>query len=996
MKVQPSTLHVLWQSASAQYGPDPALFGPDGWTATYADVTAAAGSIADSLRRSGLRPGQAVVMDLSRGPIWLPALLGVWQAGGVTVPTRDGDPTGRRIAASHTAAALWLHDGTTAIDRWPNRYDVDVIEPDPSAWPACTTAAHAYVLSTSGSTGEPKLTAVTHASSAAVISGLRSIVPIAAGERALHTADFTFSSSIRQLLLPLLGGAAVSIFEREDRFDPSHLLQVAHEFEITMLDLTPSQLTAVTRWLEIDRDAPVPFRLQRLLVASEAFPPSLLARWVRVVPHGHSVFHLYGQTEVGGAISALPLRDTAANDPTERLPLAMPFAPFTPTLLERSDGLAELAISGLSAHDGYLTANSLATHQQARSDATDAGLYHTGDLFAQRGDGTLAFHGRADSEVKILGTRIDTLMLEHRIRTIPGVDHAAVLPVAGPDGSTVLCIAYTTADGSNDEVAARVGEAAQYQLGPAVPIPALVRLDIMPFTASGKIDRAALVHLLPRKEAATPSSSSDVVAALWRRFVHRVDGQDLSEEQDFFAAGGHSLLMLELLAEVRRHFGVRVLPEQFHKQPTLAGLRSLVRDNAPTGLPAPQRGGESEAGDAGEMVATPLQRQIWIAEQLASSGDHAPFWLPIDMHVSGTVDGDRLGNAFRLVAARFDVLRVNFTRHQGTLVIVPEAVRASELTVQSIDTVDGDGHDRLLPPMTANGPLLRLGIANERDGASIRLRIHHAIVDRSSLGTLLVALADAYAAPAAFASAPAAPSFLAWHARRSAATPPTDREAAAAFWIGALPARPSTDMQLGAPHLRRCTLSVPSLRASNVGATSHAMWLWAYRLALAAHDVRQPDLIGVDVDLREQGDRGLVGPCVTSLPIVIPADVLATGQRARAVMAALSRVLPHRFVPIQDVVPADRRPTGDPRQPFFRNSLVYQPDPYPQLHFGGQVVSYRRLPAGVATNTLTLYVRNTGNGTLMEVAWDSRVLTEHVARGILTTTAETLGLLDKD
>lgn len=994
MNGQPSTLALLWESATATYGQEPALFGSGGWTASYADVTEAAKSIEESLRRTGLRLGQAVVMELSRGPIWLPAFLGVWQAGGVGVPIRKGDSTARRIAAIHTAATLWLHDGRTAIGGWPDRYDVDTIEPDPSMWPPFTTAAHAYVLPTSGSTGEPKLAAVTHATSSAVISGLRSVVPIKVGERALHTASFTFSSSIRQLLLPVLCGAAVSIFERGERFDPSHLLQVAHELNITMLDLTPSQLTAVTRWLEIDPGAPVPLQLQRLLVASEAFPPSLLGRWKSAVPQTHTVFHLYGQTEVGGAISALPLQDSAANDPTGRLPLAMPFAPFTPTLLEQPGGLAELLITGLSPQDGYLTASGLTPYEQDQSGAMSPGLYHTGDLFALRDDGTIAFHGRADSIVKILGMRVETLMLENCIRMIPGVAHAAVLPVTGPYGSIVLCAVYTTTSGSND-VATQVGEASAQQLGPVVPTPALVHLDTMPLTDSGKVDRMALLHVLQQKEISAPTVRSDTVAALWKRFVYTVDGQELSEEQDFFAAGGDSLLMLELLAEVHLHFGIQMLPEQFHKQPTLAGLRNLINGKTLSGLPTLVNESATMTRHVGEMAANTLQRQVWIAEQLAASGDHSPFWLSVDIHVPGNVDSDRLGNALRLVGARFDVLRVNFSRRGSTLVLVPEAIRASELTVHRIDSADGEELDRLLTPMIAGGPLLHIGIANNHQGATISLRIHHALVDRSSLAILLQTLADAYTAPDAFASAPISPSFLAWHATHSAAITPMDREVAASFWRSALPAPLRTITQLGAPQINRYALSVSSLLASQVGATPHAMYLWAFRLALAAYDVQQPDLIGVDFDLREHTDRGLVGPCVHTFPIIIPADVLAADQGPSAAMAALVRVLPHRYIPINDIVPADRRPTGDPRQPFFRNSLVYQPDPYPQLHFDSQMASYQRVPTGVATNTLTLYMRNTGTGTLMEVAWDNRALTEEVARGILVSTAETLGLLKK-
>lgn len=982
--IAPMSLISLWHAAAARYGSQPALLAADGWSATYNDVSTAATTIEASLRSAGLSAGDTVLISLSRGPLWLPAMLAIWQAGGVPVVVRHGTPEAIGISAAHSGARLLLGDGTTRVG-WPAGYEIRLIDQRPTG---TTTADHAYAMPTSGTTGEPKLAVVTHATATAVVTGLCRAVPIAEGERALHTAAFNFSSSLRQLLLPLLGGAAVSVFERGGRFDPRRLLQVLNDLQVTMLDLTPSQLATVTRWLELDADSPVPTSLRRLLVASEAFAPGLMSRWKRAVPTPHSVFHLYGQTELGGAVSVLDLAADPSVDRANRLPLAPPFLPFTAAFDDRPDGLAELLVTGLDSRDGYLTPAGLDRTRFFTAEGGD--LYRTGDLFSRLADGTMTYQGRVDNEVKVLGVRVDALNLEQLVAAIPGVVHVAAAPIPGPGANTGLRIAYTT-DGQ--DVAPAVADALVGQLDPALPAPVPVRLESMPLTASGKIDRVALLHTLQVMSPASPAGDDgDALAALWRRFT-RAGSEPPDEDQNFFAAGGHSLSMLELLAALHHHHGARVLPEQFQQAATLAGLRRLLEQQPPSSPPplgVSRSTGFGRSEHVGELPANTLQRQVWFAEQLASDQTPSPFWLTVDLDIAGTVEPERLTTALHLVAARFDILRVAFTRRGGSLILLPDAIPADEFTAHT-DHVEEVVPSRLLTPVTGGGPLLQLGVVENASRTTIGIRVHHSIADRRSIALLTQALALAYTAPEDFAAAPAAPSFLAWH-RQQMETAAAKRDAAAAYWQSILPTPPAGRSRPGQPRIERTTMHVRGRPDAAEGTTPHAMWLWAYRVALGAHQVPQPELVGIDVDLRYD-EPNLVGPCVHTLPAVIPDAPLAAGQGPRAAMSAIVQVLTHRLVPISDVVPASRRPSGDPRQPFFRNSLVYQADPYPELRFADHPVYYRRTPPGIAGNTMTLYVRNVGAGAALEIAWDTRTIDDQVARDVLATTVGTLGLL---
>ncbi|HUR04768.1 MAG TPA: hypothetical protein VM347_19650, partial [Nonomuraea sp.] len=202
-----------------------------------------------------------------------------------------------------------------------------------------------------------------------------------------------------------------------------------------------------------------------------------------------------------------------------------------------------------------------------------------------------------------------------------------------------------------------------------------------------------------------------------------------------------------------------------------------------------------------------------------------------------------------------------------------------------------------------------------------------------------------------------------------------------------LPAPCSTPMPARQPRTVRRQITLPSRadRGAPVATTRHAAWLWAYHRALDANGMVLARLIGVDVDIRSRDEPDLVGPCVNTLPVVLP-DGVADHNGELASGAAIARLLPHAGIPITDVVPPPRRPTGDPRQPFFRYNLVYQAAEYPTLRLGGKPTRYHGLPPGISEHTITLFVRESTAGAQLELAWDAQLVDAAVAHEILTAT----------
>ncbi|WP_309228158.1 AMP-binding protein [Streptomyces lunaelactis] len=978
----------LWHRALDRHRDRTAVRHAD-WSATYAEIDAAADGVAALLRACPIA-GEAVLIDLPRDPRWLPTLLGVWRAGAVAVPL---PPVGalRRQLAERTAAK-WRIVATP-----DGRLSGIAAVPVPAGqqqWAPSLSARHAYVMATSGSTGEPKLTAVTHATSAAVLTSLHASVPFVEGESALHTAAFTFSSSIRQLLLPLSHGAGVVILAQPGRFDPEHLLAAADDARVTSMDLTPSQLTAVVQWLEHGTEHRLA-HLRRLLVASEVFTPELLTRWTRVVTVDHNVFHLYGQTELGGAVSALAVSGPEA--PHEEsllrrrddglLPLARPRAPFRALFDDSAGASAELLIAGLDPSDGYLAPTGLDRSRYEHQRDGREHLYRTGDQFTRTDAQTMTFAGRSDTEIKILGIRVDTLHMEQQVTALPGVTHAAAVTVTNPAGSARLCMVYTSSRTDLNDLVART---ATQSAGPGLPAVTAQRIDAMPMTASGKIDRAAARAAV----VAHPAETADPITTLW---TAAVGATAADEHQDFFASGGNSLSMLNLLGAVQGAYGVRILPAEFHRQPTLAALRSLLSatpatSNAPSATqphPCTQSTNAKPTKRNGiRLSAGSPQHQMWIAEQLGSAEHLSAYWLPVDIHIPGLLDVDRLQLTLRQLAAAHDILRAGFRADGAALLIITDAVDADSLVVHQDPIAPGANRVMLqnqLGPMTSGAPLIRLGIASACGQTTVRLRLHHSVVDRRSITELLKQIALGYTTGQIHSG----PSYWQWYENQHPSD--DDRETARAYWQDLLPGPPGQTAPPGPPQIARHTLTVGQHRSAAPLTTSHSTWLWAYNRALALCGLQQPNLIGVDVDLRGNGEGDIVGPCINTLPVVLTGD----DPTPHTAMRDLLGMLAHRSLALGDVLAPGLRPTGDPRQPYFRHHLIHQPSPYPPLRFGEYDAAYLRTPPGIAMNTTMLFARDTGSGTLLELAYDARMITSVMAQTLLRTVAHTMNLHEK-
>jgi amino acid adenylation domain-containing protein len=657
----------------AQRRPDaPALVCEDE-TLSYRELDQRANAVARRLIALGIGLEQRVALCTERSVAMVVGLLGALKAGAAYVPLDPKFPRERNddIIRDSGARVLLTTRSLAAQLATPGRFVVvldDAERAEPVAPADAGPEGLAYLIYTSGSTGRPKGVAVEHRQLLHYVDGVCARLPME------EIGSFALVSTVAAdlghtaLFGALCNGRALHVVSSERTFDPDGFAALMERVPVDALKIVPSHLAAL---LEAASPARVLPR-RCLILGGEAAQPELIARIRSLAPSCAIVNH-YGPTEA--TVGALT--HTLAATSGGALPLGRPLPGMRAYVLGEGCALLPVGATG----ELYLAGGGLARgyHERARLTAerflpdpfarTPGGrLYRTGDRARVNERGEIEFLGRVDHQLKVRGHRVELGEIEARLAQLAGVRQAVV--VARTERGSTRLVAYVVAAPDVD-LGALTSALAQSLPEHMLPS-AIVRLDALPLSENGKIDRASLPaesEAQPAAELVAPSNATEqALLEIWRGVL---GVEQLSVHDNFFARGGDSIRTLQVIARANQR-GIKLNPKQLFEHPTIARVARVAQlggssrargEAAPfalSGLTPAERAAllpdHAELEDAYPLA--PMQEGMLFHTRLAPGSG---IYLMQQQYVwNGPLDVARVTEAWRVVAARHPILRTSF------------------------------------------------------------------------------------------------------------------------------------------------------------------------------------------------------------------------------------------------------------------------------------------------------------------------------------------------
>ncbi|MGG2065340.1 non-ribosomal peptide synthase/polyketide synthase [Bacillus sp. S14(2024)] len=553
---------------------------------TYRELNERANQLAHYLQKCGIGIESLVGLCFDRSVEMVVGLMGIWKAGAAYVPLDPSYPesrlryiledTGIQVLVTNEALEGWIPKEIKAVclDR-----DQAMISQESKLSPICEVTGEnlAYVIYTSGSTGNPKGALVQHHSVINLSYGLQKEVfsyEIPNNMRVGLNASIAFDVSIQQLQM-LLYGSSLYIIPSEVRTNPEQFVSYIRENELEMFDMTPSllQLLIDGGLLETCDDVHVP---SKILVGGEAIIPSL---WEQLVETEKIDFYnVYGPTECTVDATFYPIKKDS-----KRVTIGRPLPNVQVYVLDKNllpvpvGVTGELYIGGAGIARGYLNRPELTAERFIRHPFNEEErLYRTGDLVRYLSDGHLDYLGRIDNQVKIRGFRIELEEIEANLESHPLVKEAVVLVTEDKLGEQRL-VAYVVGDGSMHEWREHLKTQVPNYMVPAH----FIKVETIPLTTNGKVDRKALNSLTIQREnnfSTLIIPRDEIEYQLIKIWQDLLQTEDVYVNDDFFNRGGHSLLVIKLISKIREKFGKEIKVSTLIKNPTVEGIACLIRD----------------------------------------------------------------------------------------------------------------------------------------------------------------------------------------------------------------------------------------------------------------------------------------------------------------------------------------------------------------------------------------------------------------------------------
>ena len=572
--------HQLFEEQVARLPEAPAVV-YEGLGLSYRELNERANQLGRYLQKLGVGPETIVGLCMDRSIEMVVGLLGIQKAGGAYVPLDPTYPVERLAYMVNDAQAPVLVTGEHLLDRLPTQgmrlvlLDRDwesIAREETSNVPSGAGPENlAYVIYTSGSTGQPKGTLLEHRGLCNLAVTQQKLFGVREGKRVLQFSPFSFDASVWEVAMSLGSGATLILARQEQLTSLEELHELLRREGISVATLPPSVLRLLSSEGLPD--------LEVVIAAGERCTREIARRW----SIGRRFFNAYGPTETTVCATAAECGGLDDRDPSIGRPLPNM---DVYVLDERQQPVpigvpGELYIGGVGLARGYWRRPELTEEKFIRHPFRADGyqrLYRSGDMVKYREDGSLDYLGRVDEQVKVRGYRIELGEIEAQLRLEPTIREAAVAAWEDGGGDKRL-VAYLVLNDEEMPSARELKEHLRQKL-PEYMVPATyVRIEKIPMTPNGKVDRKALPppvkgqfeseseYVAPRTE------TEEILVRIWSEMlgIPRIGIHD-----NFFELGGHSLLATQIMSRIREELQIEVPLRSLFESPTIADLAEAL------------------------------------------------------------------------------------------------------------------------------------------------------------------------------------------------------------------------------------------------------------------------------------------------------------------------------------------------------------------------------------------------------------------------------------
>ncbi|WP_039913043.1 non-ribosomal peptide synthetase, partial [Cellvibrio mixtus] len=889
---------------------------------------------------------------------------------------------------------------------------------------------------TSGSTGNPKGVMIEHKSLVNRIHWMDQNYGASPADRILQKTPFSFDVSVWEFMWPLSVGASLVLAKPEGHKDPHYLSEIIQTQKITKLHFVPSMLNSMLLHGDLSRCS----SLKQVFCSGEALSPHQVRDFL--LQSSAELHNLYGPTEAAIDVSYWACREFDKSPLLKTIPIGKPINNIQLYVLNQNlhlcpQGIAgELYIGGIGLARGYLNRSDLTAEKFIPNPFYDVDkpevasnsrrLYKTGDVARWLPDGNIEFLGRADYQVKIRGFRIELGEIEAMLAMDSQVKDVIVVARESATGDKRL-VAYIVPARPVEGVSANsslIIESLRQQLKQSLPdymLPSVfMLLDAFPLTPSGKADRKRLPEPDVNQQQALfvpPQTTTEV--ALCNICEDLLGIGRVGINDNFFQLGGHSLLVMQLIARAKA-IGLPVLARDVFRLSSLGALAAVIEENnhvppscavtpenliepgcariKPEMLPlinltqaeiehivATVPGGSSNIQDIYPLA--PLQNGILFHHMLNDHND--PYILPALISVSGSDNLNNLLASLQHSMDRHDVLRTAIL-WQDLPMPIQVVYRKAELPITWLDLdCKKDLRSQMQSIMSANNhwmdlqkaPLLRLQIAldKHRDTYYVLLHLHHIASDRIGLNIIQQELISYCNGDRNSFSTPTHYREFVTHALQSSNT-----DASEVFFREMLsdvdePTAPfnllnvtgdgnNTDSAKGKipEEIEQGIRSFSKQLHISAAAFFHAAWA----LVVAHCSGRDDVVFGTVLSGRLQGladAEHQVGMFINTLPIRIQLDGLNARQLLEHSHHSIINLLPHEQCPLVSAQRCSRLSGG---VPLFSAILNYRHS----ISIEGKVAGIELLDTQERTNyPFTLSVDDSGTGFNLDIQVDNSV-----------------------